>query len=144
MQGENLPNEQELRVIKQQLPSIMSEARGRNSAPAVIKKPSDGELCRICGANYKIIVKHDSNKHCADCRAKLDDGQTALVCISGRFMFMKMRPPEERTEQLTPENKKKLKSLRGEVVRVTVETMDKLVQKQKYEQGSKEDATGIS
>lgn len=116
------PSEQDLRLIKQQLPSIRREAARKpvRKASSLGRIISDGhtELCRICAAQYAPILSKDGNadKHCPDCRKRLDAGETALICISGRYAFIQNDGSEQ------------AKKLAGQVVPVTVETMNQFQQ----------------
>jgi len=126
----NTPSNDDLRVIKQQLGSIRAEAAARSGKPVITKKPSDGEICRICLQNYKIVLNpKNKDKHCAGCTQKLESGMTAIVCVSGRYMFISARAGDK----LSKEDKRKVKAMEGQVVRVKIETMDNLMLKHNIE-----------
>ena len=54
---------------------------------------------------------------------------TAIVCVSGRYMFISARAGDK----LSKEDKRKVKAMEGQVVRVKIETMDNLMLKHNIE-----------
>lgn len=77
----NSPTPDELRIVRQGV-----DYTKKKLAKAKAKEVEANPRCVVCMEIIKI--KQKSGKTCVVCQAKLDSGQTALVCLDGRFAFV--------------------------------------------------------
>lgn len=90
--GFNIPSGDDLRAIRQSMPHLEREFERRqmanleSNAKAAGIKPGD-RLCEICYGKILVISKQPSG-YCLNCEKLLKDGQTAIVSMDGRYMFI--------------------------------------------------------
>lgn len=112
------PSDQDMRVIRQFMPSIKQKMRERQQRKQFVPRDPNAKFCKICGEKILIVLKDDA-KYCPDCQKHLDDGETALISVDNRFAFLKSNG-----------NVHAMK-LMGQVVEVPIGVMDRI--KKKFE-----------
>lgn len=130
------PSDDDLRIIHKHVPGLAQQTQDRlleRTAKIAGVKPGD-RLCNIC-TNKIIVISKNPSGFCIDCEKKLEEGQTAVVCIDGRHLFIQSKVGVEGEKDMFvaitmnlpkvwPENF----TIRGQVIGTPPETMDKLVQ----------------
>jgi hypothetical protein len=84
------PSDDSLRLIRQFLPQIKAETNQKRVVETGKKagiKIGD-KLCGICARVIKIHSKNPDKKFCGVCQGRLGKGETALVTLDGRFVFV--------------------------------------------------------
>ena len=85
----NSPSQDDLRAIARARPALLKQRLEKEQEATAKKmnlKPGD-RLCKICGEKIKLATKVKSD-YCAVCTGRLDAGETALVTIDLRWMFI--------------------------------------------------------
>lgn len=138
--GFNSPTDDDLKVIARsrgELQKLRSKQRSGGKPPEIKGVKPGGKLCKICGEPIKLVSK-EPNKlgYCIVCEKTLATGQTAIVSMDGRHIFINSNLPDVGKEKdlftavtdtlpkVWPDNF----TIRGCVLPTTSEKMDKLVQ----------------
>ena len=114
------PSNDDLSAIQRAIPDLVKQRNKQSDGKfpmmtAIIEK----EMCRICGKRFNPKkLAAGAPRRCKDCTSRIESGETALVCIDGRFMFVR------------GDGDPQAKKLEGIVGPVTIETMNKLVKKE--------------
>ena len=117
----DVPSNDDLSAIQRAIPDLVKQRNKQSDGKfpamtAIIEK----EMCRICGKRFNPKkLAAGAPRRCKDCTSRIESGETALVCIDGRFMFVR------------GDGDPQAKKLEGVVVPVTIETMDKLEAREK-------------
>src|SRR5580698_9808143 len=93
------PTPDQLRIMHQSIPGLLRErAKVQNKHAQKNGKTPAGRPCNICGEIIKIISKNPSG-YCLSCEKKLDEGQTAIVSMDGRYMFIRVKQEDIEREK---------------------------------------------
>lgn len=79
-----------MRILRQMLPQIQAGADHKRALKAGDRagiKPGD-VLCGVCAQVIKIHSKNPDKKFCGICQGRMNKGETALVTLDGRYMFV--------------------------------------------------------
>lgn len=89
-EGFNSPTPDDLRAIHKSVPDLLKERQKKFLDGAAAKagiKPGD-VVCGICGEVIKIHSKNPDKKYCGVCQGRLNAGETALITLDFRYMFV--------------------------------------------------------
>jgi hypothetical protein len=136
--GFNSPTPNELRVIHESIPHLaeVREKRQRENVERLAKKagikPGD-KMCEICFGKILVISK-EPRGYCLNCEKNLKAGQTAIVSMDGRYIFIESKTDIEKEKDLflaitnhLPEKWPDDFTIRGQVLPTPSETMDQLI-----------------
>lgn len=136
--GFNSPSMEDLSVIarsRRELQKLRSKQRREKAAKIAGVNPGD-RLCNICGQVIKIVSKEPNKEgYCIVCEKTLKAGQTAIVSMDGRHIFItsQLEDVEQEKNLFTAVTDTPPKvwppdfTIRGCVLPTTSEKMDKLV-----------------
>lgn len=118
----NTPTNDELRVLKQFLPSIKKNAKEGASLAIQAARAVAGGFCGVCGEGLNESTRSKLiEKLCNVCHGHLLDGQTALVTLDGRYAFVKSDGSED------------AKMIAGKIIPIDAKLLDELAEKQGIE-----------